>query len=297
MPAKDASEIKEKILLILKRRGPSLPVHIAKETELSILFASAFLSELLSEKKIKMSNMKIGSSPIYFISGQEPILEKSSQYLKSKEKDAFTLLKEKRIIKDTEQNPAIRVALRSIKDFAVPFKKDGEIFWRYFTIPESEFKIDEKQKARLTQPKAQQEIVRLKIKQSEPVSEQIKQKELNIFDKPKLKPKKRRKPSQKKNDKFFNKVKEFLSQKSIEILDIESFSKNDLFLRINDAGKERLLVAYNKKRINENDIIKAHKKASELNLSYIILSLGEPLKKLSNLINAIKDLRGIEKIE
>ena len=47
---KDTSEIKEKILSILKRRGPSLPVHIAKEIESSMLFTSAFLSELVSEK-------------------------------------------------------------------------------------------------------------------------------------------------------------------------------------------------------------------------------------------------------
>jgi len=38
-------------MLAFKRRGPSLPVHIASETGLSMLFASAFLSELLSEKK------------------------------------------------------------------------------------------------------------------------------------------------------------------------------------------------------------------------------------------------------
>jgi len=57
-----------------------------------------------------------------------------------------------------------------------------------------------------------------------------------------------------------------------------------------------LLIAYNKKRINENDIIKAHKKALELNLKYIILSLGEPLKKLTNLIEALKNLEKIEKI-
>jgi len=44
MPIKDTSEIKEKIILILRKNGPSLPVHIAKEIETSILFTSAFLS-------------------------------------------------------------------------------------------------------------------------------------------------------------------------------------------------------------------------------------------------------------
>jgi len=124
MPIQNTLGIKEKILLILQKRGPSLPVHIAKEIGLSMLFASAFLSELVSEKNIKISNMKIGNSPIYFLLGQEPMLEKFSQHLKSKEKEAFILLKEKKFLRDKEQDPAIRVALRTIKFFAIAFKKN-----------------------------------------------------------------------------------------------------------------------------------------------------------------------------
>ena len=133
MPTQDTSGLKENILSVLRQRGPSLPVHIARGTNLSILFASAFLSELLSERKIKISNMKVGSSPIYYIPGQETQLENFSHHLNSKEKEAFGILQNKKILKDTEQNPAIRVALRSIKDFAIPFQKGEEIFWRYFT--------------------------------------------------------------------------------------------------------------------------------------------------------------------
>ncbi len=280
MPTQDTSGIKEKILLALRKRGPSLPIHIAGEIEMSALFASAFLSELFSEKEIKISNMKVGNSPLYFLPGQEPMLERFSQHLKSKEKDAFILLKQKRFLKDDEQEPAIRVALRAIKDFAIPFKKDEQIIWRYLTIPESEFKIKEK-------PKKVE-------KETEPEKREI---ELGIFEEKPRKKIIRKKVSQKRNDKFFNRVKEFLSEKSIEIEDIESFSKNELILRVKIHGEEKLLIAYNKKRINEADVLKAGKKASELNLSYIILSLGEPLKKLNNLIDALKNLSAIEKIE
>ena len=291
----DTSKIKEKILFVIKQRGPSLPVHIAQETELSILFASAFLSELVSEKKIKISHMRVGSSPVYFLHGQEQMLEKFSYYLKSKEHDAFALLKEKRFLKDKLQEPAIKVALRKIKDFAISFEKNQEIYWRYFTVREDELEIKK--------PKIQKtNIAPQKIKEKQELQE------LNIFDKtqeqktriarPTEKKKQaKKKTSAKKNERFFNKVKEFLLEKSIEIIDIESFNKNDLVLKIKDNEKEELLVAYNKRRITEADIIKAHKKASELNLSYIILSLGEPLKKLTGLIKAVKNLSAIEKIE
>ncbi len=286
----DTSQIKEKIIFVFKKRGPSLPVHIASETGLSMLFASAFLSELLSEKKIKLSFMKVGSSPIYLISGQEPMLERFSQHLKSKEKEAFELLKRKKFLKDEEQVPAIRIALREIRDFAIAFKKNEEIFWRYFIIPENEFESPKiKPMEKVPQPED-------KKKPEEGISNK---QELNIFDKQKTTKTsvKKRTTTKKNNDKFFNKVKEFLSRRSIEILDIENFSKNDLILRVKIKEEEKLLVAYNKKRISETEIIKAHKKATELNLKYIILSLGEPMKKLSILIEAVKSLEEIGKIE
>jgi len=273
-------EIKDRIISIMRIRGPCLPVHIAKEIGMSILFTSAFLSELISEKRIKISHMKVGSSSVHYLPGQKTRLENFSQHLKSREKDAYELLREKKFLRDIEQEPAIRVALRAIKDFAIPFNRNNEIIWRYFTTPEDEFK---------TEPK-------IEIKQEPKV--EIFDKSVKEPEKPKKrKTIKKRKPSQKKDEKFFNKIKEFLSNKSIEIIDILGFSKGDLTLKVGINSEERLLIAYNKKRINEKDIIKASKKASELGLKYMIISLGEPLKKLNNFIEAIKNLSEIEKIE
>ena len=109
----DTSIIKNKILSFLRTRGPSLPVHVSTDIKSTILFTSAFLSELVSEKKVKISNMRVGSSPIYFIPGQEQLLERFSDNLKSKEKEAFLLLKEKKFLRDSIQHPAIRVAARA----------------------------------------------------------------------------------------------------------------------------------------------------------------------------------------
>jgi hypothetical protein len=296
MPAQDTSKIKEKIISILKTRGPSLPVHIAKETGLSMLFSSAFLSELFSEKKIKISNMKVGSSPIYFIPEQKPLLENFSQYLKSKEKDAFILLKEKKILKDINQDPAIRVALREIKDFAIPFKKDEEIFWRYFIIPEKELVPQKLPEQELEKKEESKKIIEEKITEKE---NKIKEEKLDIFSKPleKKKVAKKKVAKQKKqNEKLFNKVKEFLSQKDIEIIDIQEFSKDELILKIKENKREKLLIAYNKKRITELDLIKSYKKLNDKNIPYILLSFGEPSKKFTNLIESIKNLDKIEKI-
>ena len=135
-------ETKRKILGILRFRGPSLPVHIAKQTGLDMLFSSALLSELATEKEIKISDLKVGGSPLYFLRGQEARLEEFSKFLPSKEKEAFILLKKKTILDDKKQNPAIRVALRNIKDFAFPIildiGKEKELFWRLYSLPEEE---------------------------------------------------------------------------------------------------------------------------------------------------------------
>jgi len=312
MTVQNPLEIKEKIILAIKYQGPVLPVHISKQVGLSILFASAFLSELLSEKRIKISHIRVGSSPLYFTPGQEYRLENFAHHLKSKEKDAFVLLKEKKFLKDSEQEPAIRVALRAIKDFAVAFKKGEEIFWRYFMIPETEFKpvetkpeisVEEKAQEVEEETKVVQEPERITLTfKTEKPSEPIKEKPLKIFDKPsrkkeKKKTPKKKLPSKKTNEKFFNAVKEFLSKKSIEISDVEGFSKNEMSLRIKVNDKEKLLVAYNKKRITEDDIIKAHKKATELNLDYTILNLGDTPKKINSFIEAVKKLSRIDKLE
>ena len=152
MPFRESPPTKDKIIEAIKRKGPILPVHIANEMRLSMLFASAFLADLLANKEIKMSYMKVGNTPIYFIAGQESQLENYAEHLKSREKDTFLLLKEKKFLEDKKQEPAIRVALREIKDFAIPFQKQEKIIWRYFTTPESEFPEDKIQEISKEEP-------------------------------------------------------------------------------------------------------------------------------------------------
>jgi len=271
----NVEQIKDDILAVLRAKGPSLPVHIAAEIKSNTLFTSAFLSELVSEKKIKMSNMRVGSSPIYFLSGQEAKLEKFAEHLKSKEKEAFLLLKEKNFLIDSLQQPAIRVALREIKDFALPFKSQEGLVWRYFLTPESEFKKTEI------------------IAKKEPIEETQKTEMLvEIPIKSTTKRKKSRRIGLQK-EKFFSKIKEFLARRSIELKDIESFTNNEIILRVLDHNQEKILVAYNKRKITDNDIIKAYKKTAIFKLPYLIVGLNEPSKKSSELLKALKDLSSI----
>lgn len=167
MATQDTTNVKENIINFLKNNGPNLPVHISKNAKIDSLFASAFLSELLREQRLKITNMKVGTSPIYYVEGTEPGLEKYSEYLKPKEKEAFSLLKEKQFLEDETQHPAIRVALRSIKDFAKPFKMRDKIMWRYFLTPITEYK------KQFSQPIEQKEETKT-IPQEKPKEEETK---------------------------------------------------------------------------------------------------------------------------
>lgn len=291
----DALQLKEKIMALVQSHGPTLPVFIASQTGLSIIFSSAFLSELIADKRLKISDMRVGSSPLYFIPGQEPLLENFSQYLKSKEKDAFMILKEKRFLKDKDLDPAIRVALRGIRDFAIAFKRNDDIYWRYFTVPETEFTNIEELK-----PLPIKEIIIEKEMISEPVLEVIAEEKVTSLPeeikKSQKKTKAKKQPKKDNKNNFFNKVKEFLAQKQIEILSIEEIGINKIIFKVRNDG-EYIIIAYNKKKISEQDVINSHKKSVELGLPYKILLLGEPLKRFDNLIKAARDLKGIEKIE
>lgn len=279
MHQKNPAEIKEKIIQILANRGPMLPVYISKEINLESIFTSAFLSELVSEKRIRISNMRVGSSPIYFIEEKTPEIEKFGLYLKSKEKEAFLLLKEKKFLDDEKLEPAIKVAIREIKDFAIQFENEGKLIWRYFTVQESNFK-------------EQKDKLPVEIKSVE-IKEINSQQEL----KKKERVKKVRKTLKTKTNKFFEKVKEFLSNKNIEIKTIEKIGTKELIVKVKENEEEKLLIYFDKKKISEQDIIKANIKANELKLKYILLTLTEPPKKMINYIDALKNLSEIRSLK
>ncbi len=323
----DAKKIKEKIVQVLKLKGPNLPVKIARETEISSLFAGAFLSELAKENMIRISNMKVGGSPLYYLKGQETSLEKFYQYLPGKEREAFLHIKENKILKDREQEPAIRVALRSIKDFAVPFKQDEEPMWYFHSLTEQEVRSLLEKSSQIKKPEKEIKIQEKEIKIAEkeikkaeilvkPIREQKSEKEEKPTkveipekiierktEKPliEIKPIIKKQKSQEKSNKFLEEIKQFLFKKDIEFLEEIKTDKSEIMakIRINsDLGKiSFLLIAKNKKRVTEADIVKAYQKSIDKKMSGLLLFKGELSKKMQEFSKEYKDLIKIEKIE
>ncbi len=308
---------KDMIISTLENKGPSLPVHIARSINVSILFASAFLSELYGEKRVLMSNMKVGSTSLYYLVGQEAQLENFIQYLNPKEKEAFHLLKKGKLLKDELQEPAIRVALRQLKDFAQPVKiivnNESKTFWKYFLLTDQEteqiaqqFIIPEKKEVQ--EPKNPQEhsaqqaapqIHKEKIPRKPRISTQAPLSEhqrsimlplpgasLGASPAP-LSP-------------FAQQIQTYLQKKEITLHQIIEDKKKEVTAKVSittPLGKQAFyLIAKDKKRIKEDELIQALQKAHAEKMPALVLALGDVEKKAQSLLQEWSALMKFEKI-
>ena len=129
----------DKILALIKTIGPLLPTKVAKNLGTDILIASAHLSDLKSQGKIKISYLKIGGSPLYFLAGQErELFEFAQGNMKSQDYGVLVDLKNKEVLRESDLDVLPKVALRGLRDFSVPLhvtvggKK--EIFWKWHLL-------------------------------------------------------------------------------------------------------------------------------------------------------------------
>jgi hypothetical protein len=168
---------RDKILSTLRMQGPSLPVQIVKAVGGNTIFVGAYLSELSQAKKVKISKAKIGSSPLYYIPGQESrIGTLLYKHLHDKEKLAYDHLKSNQILRDKDQTPVMRVTLREIKDFSEPMevtlKGVQEIFWKWHLVTDEEATKLIRTVLGLDKPKPEDQIEKYEI---EPIKEEPKE--------------------------------------------------------------------------------------------------------------------------
>ena len=131
---------RERVLSVLQMRGPLIPVHIKKALgEGDTFIIGAVLTELKEAGKIRISNTKRGGSPYYYIPAHAAKLAEHIDDLGQKDARTARLLQEKKVLRDSTQDPLIRVSLRQIKDFAIPIEvtlpEGKEIFWKWYLLP------------------------------------------------------------------------------------------------------------------------------------------------------------------
>jgi len=267
---------KQKIFDFVRKEGPVLPVHISKQIGSNILFAGALMSELVANKKIFLTTVKRGSSPFYYAPGQESKLQSLENCLFGREKDAYNLIKENKIVRDKTAEPWQRVALRAIKDFAHPIQVklggDTEVFWKWYLLSNEQVKPYLMNLMKVKQEKLEEKI--------EPV------KKIEVAPEEALKEEKVEKPKKVQQDtsKFLEELKGYLSGKSIHLIASEIIRKGreiNLIVGVpSNAGILKYYVkAKNKKTINDADLSLALSEGQQRKLPVLFLTKGKLTKK------------------
>tara|TARA_Y100000310_G_scaffold336636_1_gene421714 strand:+ start:196 stop:1143 length:948 start_codon:yes stop_codon:yes gene_type:complete len=308
----------ESILQLISSRGPQVPTQIAQAIGTDSIIASAHLSELSSRGKVKISRIKVGSSPLYYLPGQEEKLQDFVENLHDKEKKAYDLLSEKKIIRDIEQEPVIRVALRDIKDFAVPLEvqrgERKEIFWKWFLLSseEAQDKIndllaggqeevsepEEEKEGLVVEPEVAPAVVPAQSEDQETlVAEEPREEETvkAVVAKPKVPVKGvARKP--KEDVDFLGIISEFFSSNEISISNKEILKKTeiDYVVKIPSAVGEMdyYCKTRKKKTINDADLASAFAQGQLRKLPVLFLTTGKLTKRAKEMLES--DFKGIQ---
>ncbi len=297
----------DKALEFVKKRGYVLTKDIVNEFKVSSVIAGAILSQLVSRGLISVSHLKVGSGPVYYIPSQKSKLEAFSGYLKGIEKEAFELLKQHKIIKDSELTPALRVALSNIQDFAtlievVTPNGVSEKYWKFYNLTNEDIKriLSEQQtnsksarNLNSSQPnkiEPDSESPKLNInQQSEPEKQQI-----LVEPKPdKSTPTSLETNSQKDTSPmqkgFLLKVFNFFDENNITVLSSNIIKKDkEAEFVISYESPLGIITFYaycvDKKRVSDKDLSLAYMEALNKRLTLVFITSGEFTKKCKELL-------------
>ena len=315
---------KDLIISFIKARGPSLPVHIARDVKISPLFASAFLSELYGEGKVKMSTLKIGSSSLYYLTDQEAQIENFINHMNIREKEAHAYLKQYKILDDEKLEPVIRVALRAIKDFAIPVRftqnNQPRLFWRYFLVQEDEAQkliaaklepLQNKEIQSITQPAPLPGITASPSPVSAPEVPKPKRKSrtskpsapasIPIITLPILSTTTKTQEEIREPQFPFTKlVNAHLMKREIQVIKIKEESKKEMCANVSlttPLGQQNFfLIAKDKKRLKTEELIDALQKAHAEKMPALLLAPGDLEKKAQSFLNEWSALLKFEKL-
>lgn len=306
---------RQKIISFIRMRGPSLPVHISKQINNNILISSAILSEMVSNGDLKISHIKVGGSPLYYMNGQEYKLQNFVDRLNPKDRKTIELLREKKVLRDTALQPIQRVSLRNIKDFAIPLKvkigENTELFWKWYLLPSENAETEIKKvigELKREPPKVSKPEIKLyekpevtetplpKPKPAKPDAKPEKRVEVKLQPKP-IKEKKP-KPFVDKTgvDEFLKEAISFFKKNRIDVLEhnvVRKKSEIDFVIKVPSTvgSLTYYCKAKSKKRSSDTDLASAMIQGQMKKLPVIYLMKGVLTKRATEMLH--KEFKGM----
>ncbi|MCM2324969.1 MAG: hypothetical protein NDI94_00760 [Candidatus Woesearchaeota archaeon] len=272
------------VLSLVKEKGPLIPRDVVKELGGDTFLTGALLSQLVESKLLKISRAKIGGSPVYYAVGQEEGLEILYKSLNEKDKRGYDILKEKKVLRDIECEPLLRISLRNLKDFAQPFQvivgDTEEIFWKWHLFSDEEteklvnsmFSVAEEHKE-IESPKAQET----------PQKEKPREKEVqHTLD---------NKEQKEEKESFADKISHIFREKNIEVIESKVIKKQNEIEYIvkapSIAGKTYFFVkARDKKKTSDKDLSLMYIQGQTKKLPVLFMTTGDLTKKAYEMLDA-----------
>ena len=314
---RNAADYRTKILTFIRMHGPSLPNEVRREIGKDTIITSAMLSEMVSKKLIKLTHLKVGTSPLYYIKGQENQLLRFVDHLHEREREALEHLKEEEVVRDVDLMPVQRVAMRDLKDFAVPITvtlhDHKELFWKWYLtknedlsekvkllMPKPEVKSEPKPKPLAPEtkpePKAEPPQPRVEPKVKAPEKkEDTKDKELPkkpATDLQAVRSEAVKKPTPDKEvkDRFYQRIRTYCEERGITIISAKVIRKNsELNLTLQVPSAIGTLTYYakakSKKKASDADLAATLVEAQSLRLPALFLTPGKLTKKAQQKLN------------
>lgn len=258
-----------KIIAVLQQFGPLLPVEIASKTNMDSFMAKAYLVELAEEGKIKISKEKIAESNLYFLSGQEPLVQQKLMQIAQQQQ------KTPRTYSRTDVNVTPEVAA----------KRDA------FAQRLAEIEAAE-QKRKQSNPRPLPPLPPIpKPVSSQPTSPEPRAGELGAGElEAKYEPEIERT--------FIDKAMDWLRLENIEIIEELTAKKTEieLIVKVNtDFGQTLFYVKIKqKKTVTEADLVSVYAAAMEQNLPGVLLTNGKLSKSADRFLT---EKEGVVKVK
>lgn len=287
----------QKVLEIVKRKGPVIPTEISRELGTESWLASAILSELVSGGQLRISSLKMGGTPLYYAAGQEEKLQDYTKYLHEQERRAFELLKAEKVLRDRALDPVTRVALRGIKDFALPLNvqnnSESELFWKWYLISNEEAEPLIKKVLGVEEKPAQVAVPVVEKKAAESVEKAEKQQTL-----PKAAARARKAPD---NSGFVAMVLSYFGKGNIEVIEqLEAKKKGEAEFIISVPSSVGTIKYYcmakDKKSCSDGDLSTAYVRGSARNLPVLFLTAGKLTKSATEMLEKEFSNMNVKKI-
>lgn len=302
---------KQKIIQFIRSNGPSVPTQIATHLKESSFIIGALLSELARSGEVKVSKVKVGASPLYYLHEHRHKLQDFADHLNEKDKEAYDLLKQKGVLYDRDLTPLLRVSLRTITDFAVPVKvsvnNQEELFWRWYLTPLNSIEdkirqwFSDKEKAQEEKPEGKSKEEKENFQHTkEDANEPEPPKSFNTKNtsyeperaETKEEPKKevqKHLAEDEPDDELHEKAKSFFEEKHIRVKSVKQVRKNqeleyEIIVPSAIGDLDYFCRAKAKKKLNENDLANAYLAGKRKELPVLLVATGELTKKAENSI-------------